>query len=64
MLVPDKPKEGEEIVWRCVLVDCSIASKMIFPGIKWRVCLLSPDLHGTSNDIGLTVTFRISMAGL
>ncbi|KAG0645443.1 hypothetical protein D0Z07_8664 [Hyphodiscus hymeniophilus] len=36
VLVPDKPKEGEETVWRCVLLDRSIASNMISPGLKWR----------------------------
>jgi hypothetical protein len=42
VLVPDKPKEGEETVWRCVLVDRSIASNMIAIGTKWKVCLLFP----------------------
>ena len=42
VLVPDKPKKGEETVWRCVLVEHSIVSNMIAPGLKWRVCLLFP----------------------
>jgi hypothetical protein len=40
VLVPDKPKKGEETVWRCVLVDLSIASNMVATGTKWKVCLL------------------------
>lgn len=40
VLVPDKPKKGEETVWRCVLVNHSIASNMISIGLKWGVSLL------------------------
>ncbi|RFU27637.1 hypothetical protein B7463_g8718, partial [Scytalidium lignicola] len=36
VLVPDKPKQGSEIVWRCVLVDHSVASQMIYQGTKWK----------------------------
>ncbi|KAH8802856.1 hypothetical protein F5884DRAFT_756171 [Xylogone sp. PMI_703] len=36
VLVPDKPKEGKETVWRCVLVDESKASHMIHPGTRWK----------------------------
>ena len=40
VLVPDKPKKGEQTVWRCVLVEHSVASDMVMPGIKWKVCVL------------------------
>jgi hypothetical protein len=42
VLVPDKPKKGEDTVWRCVLVNHSIASDMVIPGTKWKVCLVFP----------------------
>ncbi|KIN00030.1 hypothetical protein OIDMADRAFT_55918 [Oidiodendron maius Zn] len=35
VLVPDKVKTGENAVWRCILVDQSIATNMITAGTKW-----------------------------
>jgi len=40
VLVPDKPKKGEETVWRCVLVDQSVATNKVSDGTTWKVCLL------------------------
>jgi hypothetical protein len=48
VFVPDKPEQGKETVWRCILVDEAIGNMMISGGggggrgTKWKVCLLFP----------------------
>ncbi|EHK99701.1 hypothetical protein M7I_4378 [Glarea lozoyensis 74030] len=47
VIVPDKSLEGEEITWRCILVEQSRGSSIICPGRKWRCERTSMGYHRT-----------------
>jgi hypothetical protein len=62
--VPDKPRYGGEAIWRCIVVQKSMTSNLLYCRSTWKVRLYIPSPTSLCDELKTTLGYRWKATGI